>query len=166
MHELMTRSTEYFSAWETGVSISYRYRRGWAAKNDLPAQLAEKLTTDMRIGYTTVGPHRAELHITTTEGGLAEKKISRGQQKMLVFAMNTAMSDLIKARTGRAPILLVDDLGAELDRVNQEKILKELGNQGGQVFVASIAAEIAEFGLPDTIMFHVEHGSLREGVDQ
>ncbi len=166
MCELMTLSTEYLAAWQTGVSISYRYRRGWSAKNDLPEQLAEKLTSDMRMGYTTVGPHRAELQITTTEGGLAEKMISRGQQKMLVFALNNAMSDLITARTGRAPILLVDDLAAELDRANQKKILNELWNQGGQVFVASIAAEVAEFGLPDTTMFHVEHGRLRDGVDQ
>jgi DNA replication and repair protein RecF len=165
VHELMRRSTEYLAAWQAGVSISYRYRRGWSSKSDLPVQLAEKMEADMRMGYTTVGPQRAELQIATTEGGLAEKKLSRGQQKMLVFALNIAMNDLITARTGRAPILLVDDLAAELDRQNRERLFNELWNRGGQVFVACIAAEVAELELPGTTMFHVEHGRLREGVE-
>lgn len=166
VHELMRRSAELLAAWRAGVSIGYRFRRGWAAKSDLSLQLKEKLETDIRMGYTTVGPQRAELEISTAEGGLAEKKLSRGQQKMLVFALNAAMSRLIEARTGRVPILLVDDLAAELDRQNQETLLGELCDRGGQVFVASIGTDVSELGLAGTNMFHVEHGRLREGVNE
>jgi len=154
------------AAWRAGVSIGYRFRRGWAAKSDLSLQLKEKLETDIRMGYTTVGPQRAELEISTAEGGLAEKKLSRGQQKMLVFALNAAMSHLIEARTGRVPILLVDDLAAELDRHNQEALLGELCDRGGQVFVASIGTDVTELELAGTSMFHVEHGRLREGANE
>lgn len=69
------------------------------------------------------------------------------------------MQDLIKSRKGTAPILLVDDLNAELDQLNREKLLAAIVARGGQTFIAAIELPIDVGRLPPgTRLFHVEHG--------
>ena len=155
---LLDRVSEIITTWNAGFSISYRYRPGWNDRHTLVQQIEKKIDTDLKMGYTTAGPHRAELDIIVGSG-LAEKQLSRGQQKILVLALNLALLDLIVSRHGRVPILLIDDLAAELDRSNRKKMIAELKQRGGQVFVTKID-ESAIAAIEDAKTFHVEHGVL------
>jgi DNA replication and repair protein RecF len=155
---LLERLSEIIASWKPGFSISYRYRPGWDDQRPLAQQLQKKIDTDLKLGYTTVGPHRAELCIIAGSG-LAEKQLSRGQQKILVLALNLALLDLIADRLGRVPILLIDDLAAELDRNNRKRMIEELKQRGGQVFITKID-ESAITTIEDAKTFHVEHGVL------
>jgi DNA replication and repair protein RecF len=91
--------------------------------------------------------------------GVAEKRLSRGQQKILVMALNLALLDLISARHGRVPVVLIDDLSAELDRNNRQRMIEELQMRGGQVFLTKID-EHAIASITGAKTFHVEHGVL------
>ena len=155
---LLERASEIIATWEAGFSITYRYRPGWNDQHTLAQQLEKKIDTDRKLGYTTAGPHRSELDIIVGSG-LAEKQLSRGQQKILVLALNLALLDLIANRHGRVPIILIDDLAAELDRSNREKMIEELQQRGGQVFLTKID-ESAIATIEDAKTFHVEHGVL------
>lgn len=155
---LLDRALEILAAWETGFSISYRYRPGWKDQIALSSQLAEKIDIDLKLGYTTSGPHRAELDLISGSG-LAEKRLSRGQQKILVMALNLALLDLISARDGRVPVVLIDDLSAELDRHNRQRMIEELQIRGGQVFLTKID-DNAIGAITGAKTFHVEHGVL------
>lgn len=147
--------------WETGFAPDFRYRPGWKQDgSSLEAQLDERLESDLRLGYTNRGPHRAELEISSDADAVA-KKLSRGQQKLLVFALNLGLIDLIRESTARQPILLVDDLAAELDSENKIRLLKELDNRGLQCFITMIDDQVLPIACIDQArVFHVKQGQL------
>ena len=155
---LLERVFEILAFWGAGFTVSYRYRKGWQDSKALTTQLAEKIETDLKLGYTTIGPHRADLDFNV-ESGVAEKKLSRGQQKILVLALNLALVDIISAKHGQVPVLLIDDLAAELDKKNRQRMIEELEGRGGQVFLTKID-ESALGPVQAARTFHVEHGAL------
>ena len=159
VEELMARAIAIMAAWDPGYSLGYRFKPGWNPDTTLFEQLEEKIDADLRLGYTSRGPQRAELELIA-DGGLAEKKLSRGQQKLLVLSINLAFTDLLIRHRRNAPIVLIDDLAAELDPGNRERIMIELANRGGQVFLTKIQAGALKAATPGTKTFHVEHGTL------
>ena len=157
--DLMQRATELAADWELGFDLSHRYHQGWRAESVLSAELTRKLDFDLGNGFTSVGPQRAEIEILA-EGASAENTLSRGQQKMLVIALNLALIDLMRERRRIAPVVLIDDLAAELDRDNQERVLGEIARRGVQAFVTAIQLPGDRQPIPARV-FHVEHGELR-----
>lgn len=158
--ELMAATSDLINRWEQAFDISYRYRRGWRAECELAEELPRKLEFDLSHGFTSVGPQRAEVEILS-EGASAEKTLSRGQQKMMVVALNLALIDLMRERQRQAPIVLIDDLAAELDMANQKRVLAELKKRSVQAFVTSIHDTSEQLMIPDEVVFHVEHGRIR-----
>ncbi len=157
---LMRRTMALIRDWDPGFKVDFRYRRGWADDVSLVEQLGRKTELDMRMGFTTVGPQRAELEIVTDSGLLAERQLSLGQQKLLVLALNIALLDVLTQRRGLTPIFLVDDLGAELDHGNRKRALTEILNRRAQVFIATIENNLSGERAENTKVFHVEHGVL------
>ena len=158
--QLMAGADAIIKRWQQGFDISYRYRRGWRVDSDLTEELQRKLAHDRVSGFTSVGPQRAEIEIVT-DGALAEKTLSRGQQKMLVVALNLSLIDLIRAKKGTDPVVLIDDLAAELDLPNQQRVVHEARARSVQAFVTAIQ-EPDELLVDDDRVFHVEHGQLKD----
>lgn len=158
--ELMAGADAVIKRWNQGFDIGYRYRRGWRADSALSTELQRKLAHDRVSGFTSVGPQRAEIEVVTG-GALAEKTLSRGQQKMLVVALNLALIDLIRARKGTRPVVLVDDLAAELDVPNQMRVVHDVRARSVQAFVTSIQ-DPNELLVDEASVFHVEHGQLKD----
>jgi recombinational DNA repair ATPase RecF len=79
---------------------------------------------------------------------------------MLVLALNLALAELQGVRAGRKPVMLIDDLNAELDHENQDKVVAALVGLGVQVFLTSIAEPKESVQKLAGAMFHVEHGQL------
>ena len=142
---------------------SLELRRGWSAERGLAEVLRDHYDNDARQGTTVSGPHRAELKLQLA-GRSAKHHASRGQQKMLIAALLLAQARLIRERTGREPILLLDDFPAELGPPFQRALIDALARYGGQCFVSSIeltgALEKALENSPEISLFHVEHGSV------
>lgn len=155
---LLSRVLEILANWDAGFSISYRYRPGWKDQKELAKQFEEKIETDLKLGYTTCGPHRADIDFIVGPG-LAEKQLSRGQQKILVLTLNLALLDVISVEHDRIPVVLIDDLAAELDQNNRQRMVEELEQRGGQVFLTKID-ESAIGPIQGAKTFHVEHGVL------
>jgi DNA replication and repair protein RecF len=146
---------------------SLELRRGWAADRSLADSLRDSYDADLRRGTTLAGPHRAELKLRL-EGHAAKHHASRGQQKMLIAALLLAQARLIRERTGRTPILLLDDFPAELGPPFQQALIVRLQRYDGQCFVTSIERtpalaetleNAAENGEKNAV-FHVEHGAV------
>ncbi len=143
-----------------GLEVGFEWRRGWKEGEDLLTALEETRSADITRGYTRTGPHRADL-LVRMDGAPVEKIASRGQQKMLMAAMKIAQARLTMNTTGRDTLMLVDDLPAELDQANRERLLEELGSSQLQVYVTGVERDL----FPDTRverMFHVEQGQLRD----
>jgi DNA replication and repair protein RecF len=109
------------------------------APEDLAGGLREALDEDLRRGSTSVGPHRDDLAITI-QGTDARAFASQGQQRTAVVSLKLAESDLIEARSGERPILLLDDVLSELDPSRRQALLARVG-EAGQVIVTSVEAD-------------------------
>ncbi len=96
---------------------------------------ASSLEADERAGYTTVGPHRDEL-LLLIAGKSAADFASEGQQRTLATALQLAQSSLLQVETGRAPLLLIDDVFGELDPARRKALLANLPAEA-QVFITT-----------------------------
>lgn len=147
-----------------GLSVSLHYLRGWNTELSFTQTLDSSYEKDLFRGFTSFGPHRADLEISFNQT-LVQNSFSRGQQKLLVCAMRLAQITHLKQTTGQQSILLVDDLAAELDIEHRQNLIALLIDTQAQLFVT--ATEKNSFTLPSDIeskMFHVEHGKLKEVV--
>ena len=95
-------------------TINISYHPGWDFDKPLTTALSESLKDDLRLGYTTVGPQRADLYIKVGDTP-ARDHLSRGQQKLAVYVLQIAQGVLLHDHSCNSCIYLIDDLLAELD---------------------------------------------------
>jgi DNA replication and repair protein RecF len=99
------------------------------------AALAARLQRDLERGTTGVGPHLRDAAITAGERELRAFG-SQGEQRTAVLALVLAEADLLAERRGVPPLLLLDDVFSELDRVRGEALVARLP-AGGQAVVTA-----------------------------
>lgn len=142
--------------------IELSYRRGWPQDIDYSAYLVNSLSKDREKGFTQSGPHRADIKILVN-GQPAQSSISRGQQKKLVALLKIAQLKVFTQSTSHPCILLFDDLPAELDLSNQNRIMRILSQLNIQLVITAIQADQIDYRLWDKYkVFHVEHGCVTE----
>lgn len=105
------------------------------------AQLLNERDESIRRGVTLSGPHRDELRIMINErdAGLYG---SRGQARTAVLGLKLAEREWMKNRTGEQPILLLDDVVAELDAKRRAYLLERVKTDG-QTLITT--AELSAF---------------------
>jgi DNA replication and repair protein RecF len=117
---------------------------------------------DRSLGYTSVGPHRADWRINYA-GHPNGEALSRGQAKLSALSALLAQAEDYAQRRGEWPIVALDDLSSELDRKHQQRVLKRLLGSGAQLFITGTEAPAALEGLVTTPMwFHVERGEIQK----
>lgn len=138
------------------------FSKGWESRVSLYDYLVANRDRDANRGHTIGGPHRADLHFRMS-GSAAAEVLSRGQQKLVVYALQLAQGYYLQKATGRRCIYLLDDLPAELDGVHRKALCKLLAHLGVQVFVTCVDFEdLRGCWAPETgiKMFHVEQGKV------
>lgn len=160
VESVVQRLKTLLKAWEVNFSVDGRYRPGWDQDEGLVEQLRRKREQEFLHGFTQVGPQRADIEFVSQEVP-ADRILSRGQEKLVVFALNLAQIDELAERRQVKPILLVDDLGAELDERNRRRLLEEIAARNIQSFVTGIVPPpaINPENVAGITMFHVEHGN-------
>jgi len=95
-------------------------------------------------------------------GGLdASAFASQGQQRSVVLALKLAELDLVVSHLQETPVLLLDDVLAELDPMRQ-RLLMERVSDGMQTFVTTTHLDgFREEWLKDAQIVHVHGGSLK-----
>lgn len=91
----------------------------------LLAEIRAKAAAERALGTSLVGPHRDEVELSL-DGQLARAYGSQGQQRTLVLALKLAELELIEQVKGDPPLLLLDDVLAELDRHRQNQLLEAI----------------------------------------
>lgn len=99
-------------------------------------KLEERKKDEIIRGQTLVGPHRDDIvfYINNQE---STKFASQGQQRTIVLSLKLAELDIIAQKTGEPPVLLLDDVLAELDDVRQNYLLKTMDNNT-QTIITSV----------------------------
>ena len=102
--------------------------------------LAKRHGKDIQRGSTSIGPHRDELRLLVNQIDLGEYG-SRGQARTALLSLKFAEVDLMKARTGEWPVLLLDEVMSELDPLRRQALM-ELLEKAQQAFVTTTDLEM------------------------
>jgi DNA replication and repair protein RecF len=121
-------------------------------------RLLQTRATDLRTGFTSVGPHRDELKLYVDGKSLADFG-SAGQQRSNLLSLYFSQMEIHRRIHGHYPIFLVDDAEAELDLQRLQAFLNYLSERT-QVFLTS-AKEFLLSSLPKhTRLFSVHSGAV------
>ena len=131
---------------------------GWRAEGDPLELLAASREEDLRRGFTTRGPHRADWSIAF-EHAPRREHLSRGQEKLCALACILAQARVFAEARHEWPIVCIDDLASELDGPHQEVLVQSLRAVDAQILITGThePEALARSGV-STAMFHVEPG--------
>jgi len=146
MRGLLSASWESRLPWQPGEN-----KASWIEKLEDTAPL------ERRVKRTLLGPHRDDLLVTLDQHAV-RVSASQGQLRLLVIALKLAEADLFQEKTGRAPIFLLDDLGSELDRTRQDRLLGMLGDIHSQTLLTT--AQAGTFSRLHAQTYRVQEGQL------
>ncbi|MDB5070725.1 MAG: replication/repair protein RecF [Candidatus Eremiobacteraeota bacterium] len=111
--EIATATAAIYARWSgTRERLGVTYAPN--PEGDVREALGNAVESEVRRRTTLVGPHRDDLRLLVDGKPLAAFG-SQGQQRTAVLALKVAEYDVMRARTGDAPILLLDDVLSELD---------------------------------------------------
>jgi DNA replication and repair protein RecF len=127
--------------------------RSWRADADGPltrpeiekrllAALAEARTSEVERGVTLAGPHRDD--VTLTLGELPAKGYaSHGECWSYALALRLAAFELLRAE-GIEPVLVLDDVFAELDAGRRERLAELVGPASQVLVTCAVEADVPE----------------------
>ncbi len=148
--------------------ISVRYRSQLEGKGDLDdfkglfeARLALRLSAEIASGHSLIGPHRDDLEILA-DGREVARYGSAGQQRSALLLLDLAQLSIYNSIYEESPVLLIDDIDAELDRSRIESLLQQLESTT-QTFVSTSRRAIANRYRDRASVYLVDRGrALRE----
>lgn len=152
----LTKILEGMIGWQ---AVELDYHQGWPQEADLLEALDRGFLRDLELGHTQYGPHRADLRIRYA-GRTARGNASRGEQKLLSAGLLLAQAQMLHERTSRQPLLLIDDLAAELDHTHRQALFSQITKLGAQCFLSFLEQGSIPAGNHPATMFHVEHGRV------
>ena len=124
----------------------------------LKNRLAGSYEKDLRLGFTTVGPHRDDLDVTIS-GVDAKAYGSQGQQRTSALSLKLAEVQIFKDLSGEYPILILDDVMSELDLRRRRKLLQKI--EGIQTILTCTHAERVLYGAT-AHRIRIENGHIKE----
>jgi DNA replication and repair protein RecF len=159
-------------AWHRSISgqteqLEIRYCPNVPMENDQPGEIQtaflEKIqsrsTAEKYQGSSMVGPHRDEVDFTINQTP-ARQYGSQGQQRTLVLALKLAELQLIEEVIGEPPILLLDDVLAELDLSRQNQLLEAIQDRFQTLITTTHLGAFDAQWLNSSQILYVESGVL------
>jgi DNA replication and repair protein RecF len=142
------------------VKLDFEYEQGWPLEETLSNSLKNSKKRDIKSGFTNVGIHRDNIRLST-DGNPIVQVLSRGQLKRVCIALQIILLKIVKKATNKPIILLVDDIGSELDKNSQRLAFEYLIDIGAQLFITNIDSAVPQpLENKEYKMFHVEHGII------
>ena len=106
-----------------------------AVEDDFRQILKDNRLADSRSGRASVGPHKADLLVTHLDKAMPAALCSTGEQKALLIGITLASARITATAFGAAPILLLDEVVAHLDKSRRSSLFDELAALGSQVWM-------------------------------
>ncbi|HOZ20236.1 MAG TPA: DNA replication/repair protein RecF [bacterium] len=151
-------------------TITYEPNVEAAPGTDPRDRFVEKLRKmkglEIARGVSMVGPHRDEFKLCVGERTLRQFG-SRGEHKSALISIKAAELFLLKSYLNTTPMLLLDDLYAELDQERGEKVI-ELFSDGGQCIISGTSADFSSLQhslhrQKEEYLFFVREGRIERG---
>ena len=130
---------------------------------ELSEKIYEKLLIvkddEIRRAQCLFGPHRDDINFLIN-GIEAKKFASQGQQRTVVLALKLAELDIIKEKTADTPILLLDDVLAELDNLRQNYLLNAIGDDTQTIITSVDTLAFDDKFLSDVDVVNISNGKI------
>ncbi len=119
--------------YKTNVSLADTYED---YLKEMKEKYQENASEEISRKMTLIGIHRDDM-IAEIDGLELGASGSQGQNRLVTIAIKFATAELIEEVTKSYPILLFDDILSDLDKDRMGRLIKEMENYQGQVFVTS-----------------------------
>jgi DNA replication and repair protein RecF len=139
---LAVQATEAYGRIAADEAMVLAYAPDLAQPTDFESVLRQSRETDLRRRQTTRGPHRDDMSVTVS-GKSARVFGSQGQQKSAALALKLAEIELINDQTGEYPVLMLDEVLAELDAHRAQHLFESLEDKV-QCLVTTTERELAD----------------------
>jgi DNA replication and repair protein RecF len=146
----------------TEENVRIRYRPSWdglLTVDEVMARLAACRARDQLLGMTTSGPHR-DAFSYLLEGRDYAHIASTGQLRLCALALRVAQARFLTARTGRMPVLLLDDVLLELDPGRKRSFISRFPPYEQAFFTFLPDESWQSFRTPDTLVLTVDRGDF------
>ena len=120
-------------------------------------RLTNNYEKDLRLGFTSVGPHRDDVDFFIN-GVDAKSYASQGQTRTAALAVKLAEVEIFKEYSGEYPVLILDDVMSELDLPRRKKLLKRIA--GVQTILTCTHAERVLYGA-ESKKIRIEKGKIK-----
>jgi DNA replication and repair protein RecF len=124
--------------------------------------LNESRGLDRAAGRTLRGPHRSDFQMVHGPKDMPAGNSSTGEQKALLIGLILAEARAVKELSGAAPVLLLDEVAAHLDRERRQALFASLAGLGCQAWMTGTDEGLFEGLGEDAALFHVEEAEISE----
>lgn len=115
---------------------------------------------DIQRGSTSIGPHRDDWRFMINGRDLSSYG-SRGQQRSAILALKMTQIDWMANLTGESPILLLDEVLAELDELRRKQLLRYVQNAEQAILTATDPGMFSREFLDTAVQLEVKLGSIQ-----
>jgi DNA replication and repair protein RecF len=126
-------------------------------------KIQQRSVAELHQGTTLVGPHRDEVELTINHTP-ARQYGSQGQQRTLVLALKLAELQLIEEVVGEPPLLLLDDVLAELDLSRQNQLLDAIQDRFQTIITTTHLGSFDSQWLNSSQILSVNAGQISKVV--
>lgn len=125
---------------QLGLKLDTDINRSAIELDEIQNGFLEKLKSirseEIARGVTTIGPHRDDLRFVINKADVSDYG-SRGQVRTTLLALKLAEVDWMKARTNETPVILLDEVMAELDLSRRADLLKYVSQDQQVLFTTT-----------------------------
>jgi len=125
------------------------------------ARLSALRSEEIARGVTTIGPHRDELRFLANDIDLGNYG-SRGQVRTTLLSLKLAEVNWMKDRTGEWPVILLDEVMAELDLFRRADLLKYVGESEQVLFTTTDLNLFPSEFVEKAEMWQMENGRVEK----
>lgn len=148
-------------------TVELRYVPAWSHPENVESTaeafrqaLQHARRQEMGRGQTLLGPHRDDFELLL-DGRSAKLFGSQGQQRTLVLALKLAELDHLRGCTQQTPLLLLDDVLAELDISRQNALLAAMGDDVQTLVTSTHLNDFSAEWLQSASLFEVSRGQVK-----
>ncbi len=122
-------------------------------------KLNEIKNDEIRRMQCLIGAHRDDVDFYINDID-SKKYASQGQQRTIVLALKLAELDILKEKTNSTPLLLLDDVLAELDSTRQNYLLDSIEKDIQMVITSVDTLAFDKEFLENVDIIKIQNGSI------
>jgi DNA replication and repair protein RecF len=131
------------------------------AKNKLLNLYKNNLNIDLKLCCTNIGPHKDDIEFFLDEKNL-KLYGSQGQQRAAILTFKLSEIELFKKYKDDTPILLLDDIFSELDKMKKNNLINYIVKDIQTIITTTNLDNIDKKLIKKSKLFRIENGNVKK----